>query len=43
VVSVRPGLLANGNPTSNASLSLPADQISASDDYGFITEFTENI
>jgi hypothetical protein len=43
VISVRPGLLANGNPTSNASLSISSDEISASDDYGFITEFTENI
>jgi len=38
-ITVRPGLLANGSPTSNASLSVDISQIDASENYGFITEF----
>lgn len=38
---VKPGLTANGEPTSNASNSIPASQIKATDDYGFIIDFTE--
>jgi hypothetical protein len=34
-VVVRPGLLANGSPTTNAAASIPYTQIEASDDYGF--------
>jgi hypothetical protein len=37
-VSVRPGLTANGQPTSNADLSISAYDIVASDDYGYIIE-----
>ena len=33
---VRPGLLANGSPTSNSSLSVTVDQIQANDNYGYI-------
>lgn len=38
-VSIRPGLLANGSPTSNASLSVDISIIDATDDYGFIVDF----
>ena len=40
-VQVRPGLLANGSPTSNASLTVSASEIEASDDYGYVIEITE--
>lgn len=43
VVASRPGLTANGNPTSNAAASIPYDEIISTDDYGFINEITENI
>ena len=43
LIEVTPGLLANGSPTSNAALSVPSSQIDATDNYGFITEFTENL
>jgi hypothetical protein len=42
-VNVQPGLTANGEPTSNAALSVPSSQISATDNYGFITDFTEDL
>ena len=35
-VTVQPGLLANGSPTSNSSLSVPVDEILATDDFGFV-------
>lgn len=38
-VVVTPGLTANGEPTSHASLSVPRDQISAEDDFGFIVDY----
>jgi hypothetical protein len=38
-VSIRPGLLVNGSPTSNASLSVDISLIDATDDYGFIVDF----
>jgi T4-like virus Myoviridae tail sheath stabiliser len=41
--NVTPGLTANGEPTSNAAQSIPASQISASDNYGFIIDFNENL
>lgn len=41
-VRVRPGLDANGNPTSNASLSIPASQIEVTDNYGYIINIEEN-
>jgi len=37
-VTVQPGLTANGQPTSIASLTVPYTQIDASEDYGFVTE-----
>lgn len=36
-VTVQPGLTANGEPTSNASISIDRNLIEADDDYGFIT------
>jgi hypothetical protein len=36
-----PGLLANGQPTSNASLTIPYQEISITDDYGFISTIME--
>lgn len=42
-IDIRPGLTANGQPTSNASLSVDASQISRDDNYGFIIDFTEYI
>jgi hypothetical protein len=39
-ITIQPGLTANGTPTSNASLSIPYEEILATDDYGFITEIT---
>jgi hypothetical protein len=38
-----PGLTANGQPTANAEASIPASQIQATDDYGFIVSFTEDL
>ena len=35
-VNIKPGLLANGQPTSNASLSVSKDLIQANDNYGYI-------
>ena len=35
-VTIQPGMLANGSPTSNASLTVPIDQIGPEDDYGYI-------
>lgn len=37
-VTVAPGLDANGNPTSNASISISRDLIEADDDFGFIVD-----
>lgn len=38
-VTVTPGLLSNGSPTSNSSLSVDKSLIDADDDYGFIIDF----
>jgi len=35
-IDIQPGLLANGSPTSNSSLSIPVDEIVATDDFGFV-------
>jgi hypothetical protein len=35
-ITVRPGLTANGTPTSNVSQSVPLSEIEATDDFGFI-------
>ena len=43
VVTARPGLTQQGEPTSNASLSIDYLEIKSTDNYGFINEFTENI
>jgi hypothetical protein len=39
-VTVRPGLTANGTPTSNISESVALSEIEADDDFGFITTIT---
>ena len=38
-VSVKPGLLPNGSPTSNPALSVDITEIDASENYGFIIDF----
>ena len=40
-VTVAPGLLANGSPTSNASLSIDRDLIEPDDNYGYIITYEE--
>jgi len=35
-ISIQPGLLANGSPTSNSTLSIPVSDIVATDDFGFV-------
>jgi hypothetical protein len=42
-VTVTPGMLANGSPTSNAALSVSSDLIDAEDNWGFITDFEEDL
>jgi hypothetical protein len=42
IISLKPGLTANGVATSNAATSISYLSINADDDYGFITAFTEN-
>lgn len=42
VVTVTPGLDANGDPTSNASISIGRDNIKPTDNYGFIIDFESN-
>lgn len=42
-VVITPGLDANGNPTSNASISIPLSQIEANSNYGFIYDWFTNI
>ena len=42
-IEVTPGLTANGMPTSNAAASIGVANIVATDNYGFITDFTENL
>ena len=41
--SVKPGLDANGNPTSNASISIPNANITANSNYGYIHDFYNNV
>lgn len=43
VITVAPGLTANGEPTSNAALSVAAADIAVSDNYGFIVDFEEDM
>lgn len=40
-VTVTPGLDANGNPTSDANNTIDKDEISATDNYGYITQVEE--
>jgi len=42
-VSVFPGQDANGNPTSNASITVPANTILANSDFGYIVTYGEPI
>jgi hypothetical protein len=37
-ITVTPGLLANGSPTTNASATIPWQQIEVDDDFGFIVQ-----
>lgn len=39
---IRPGLTANGEPTSNSSLSIPIADINADDDWGYVIEIIDN-
>lgn len=38
ILTATPGLTANGTPTSDSSITLPPQQISSNDDYGFIED-----
>jgi hypothetical protein len=40
-ITARPGLTANGQPTANASLSVPVSMIDETDNYGFIVEIVD--
>ena len=40
-INTRPGLKANGTPSSNAQNTVPVNQISANDNFGFITTIDE--
>lgn len=45
-ITITPGLLANGAPTSNSAASIPISQIDADDNYGFATDiefFTDGL
>lgn len=42
-ITAKPGLTADGQPTSNAALSIDYLDIKATDNYGFINDFEENI
>lgn len=42
-VVITPGLTANGQPTSNAALSIPVSQIQANSNYGYIKDFFSNV
>jgi hypothetical protein len=42
IITVSPGLTANGEPTSNASLTIDKNLIKSTDNYGFIIDFEEN-
>lgn len=39
-VQIQPGLTANGNPTSNSSLSIPVADIEVNDDFGYVINKT---
>jgi len=40
-IHTQPGLQANGAPTSNAALSIPVNEILATDDFGYVIGITE--
>lgn len=40
-ISIQPGLTANGQPTSNSSLSIPVSEILATDDFGFVIDIVD--
>lgn len=40
-VTIQPGLLANGSPTTNAQLTIPYSQINIDDDYGYAVVVTD--
>jgi hypothetical protein len=42
-VTIQPGLLANGSPTTNAQLTIPYSMININDDYGYVTVVTDPI
>ena len=42
-IIITPGLTANGEPTSNAALSIPQDDIQANSNYGYIVDFITNV
>jgi hypothetical protein len=42
-INILPGLTANGQPTSNSSLSVSPGDIDKDDNYGFLIDFTENL
>ena len=42
IITVTPGLTANGEPTSNSTLTIDKELINSSDNYGFIHDFFEN-
>ena len=42
-IIITPGLTANGEPTSNAALSIPQDDIQANSTYGYILDFVTNV
>lgn len=42
-VTVKPGLTANGQPTTNAAASIPYLQIQAGDDWGFVVHIAGNL
>lgn len=39
-VTITPGLLANGSPTTNSQLTIPRDEIKESDDWAYIIRYT---
>lgn len=43
VIDVKPGLTANGSPTTSSNNSINYQDINAEDDYGYIVEITDNI
>ena len=42
-IYIRPGLTADGNPTTVTADSIPIAEISADDDYGFIVDFVSDL